>query len=89
MHAQPTTPERRIRAGVEVAVAQRVRESGQRAEIRIVALPLTGYRGMDGVMDVVIPLGGDPVAAMAGPGDQPRVVSVGFGDQRQRTAQLA
>ena len=58
------------------------------AEVGVVALPLAGQRDVQGVVDVVVPLGVEPVAAGLARGDQPRVVEVGLGDQRQRPAEV-
>lgn len=73
---------------MKVTVAQGVCQRGQRAEIRIIALALAGYRGVDGVMDVVGPLRGQSIAAAIARGDHPGIIAVAFGDQRQRTPQL-
>ena len=86
--AVPAMPERRVRPGVEVAVLQRLCQRLQRPEIRVVALPFARHRGVYRVMDVVVPLRGHPVAAAIAGCDQPRVVEVALGDQRQRPAQL-
>ena len=60
----------------------------QRAEVAVVALPLAGEQRVQGVVHVVVPLGLQAVAAGLARGDQPRVVEVGLGDQRQRPAQV-
>ncbi len=66
----------------------RKKKRGHRTEVRIISLALTGHRGVDGVMAVVGPLRGQSVAAPIPRGDQPGIVEITFGDQRQRTAQL-
>ena len=60
----------------------------QRAEVAVVALPLAGEQGVQGVVHVVVPLRLQAVPAGLARGDQPRVVEVGLGDQRQRPAQV-
>ncbi len=71
---------------MEVAVAQRCRQRLQRAEIAVVALTFTGDRGVDRVVDVVVPLCGHAEAAPVPRSDQPGVVEVALGDQGQRPA---
>ena len=73
---------------MEEAVAQRLCQGGQRPEVGVIALALAGHRGVDGVVDVVVPLRGHPVAVVRAGSDHPRVVEVTLGDQRQRPAQL-
>ena len=70
--------------------AEHVRQAGEPGggEVGVVALGLAGERGVQAVVDVVAPLGVQPVAAGLARGDQPRVVEVGLGDQRQRPAQV-
>ena len=81
-------PERRIRARVVVAVLQRLRQRLQRTEVAVVALAFARHRGVDGVVDVVVPLRGHAKAAAVPRGDQARVVAVALGDQRQRPAEF-
>ena len=66
---------------MEVAVTQGRGERGHTAEVRVIPLPFTRYRGVDRVMNVVIPLRGEPVAAAIARGDQPRIIQVTLGDQ--------
>ena len=73
---------------MEEAFAQRLCQGGQRPEVGVIALTLAGHRGVDGVVDVVVPLRGHPVAVIGAGGDHPRVVEVALGHQRQRAAQL-
>ena len=57
-------------------------------EVGVVALVLAGQRGVQAVVDVVVPLRVQPVAAAVAGRDQPRVVEVRLGDQRQRPAEV-
>ena len=77
----PPSAERRVGARVEIATLQRGGQGLQRPEVAVVALPFTGYRGVDGVVDVVVPLGGHPETALFAGRDQPGVVHVALGDQ--------
>ena len=81
-------PERRVRAGVVVAVLERLRQRLQRSEVAVVALALARHRGVDCVVDVVIPLRGHAQAATVPRGDQAWIVAVALGDQRQRPAEF-
>ena len=58
-----------------------------RPEVAVVALPLAGDRGVHGVVEVIAPLGGQPVPARLPGGDQPGIVGVGLGDQDQLAVQ--
>lgn len=83
-------PKARIGAVVEEATGQRLgdrRERGPR-EVRVVALRFTGHRGVQGMVEVVVPLRVQPQAALRAGGDHTRVVQVGLGDQEQRPARL-
>jgi len=44
-------------------------------------VPFAGEGGVDRVVDVVVPLGAQPVAATITRGDQPGIVEVALGDQ--------
>ena len=63
-----------------------LRQRRQRLEVGVVAGGLAGQRDVHGVVEVVAPLRVEPVAAGLARRDQPRVVEVGLGDQRQRPA---
>ncbi len=75
---------------MEVAAGQRLGDGGERGprEVRVVALRFTGHRGVQGVVEVVVPLRVQPEAALRARGHQTRVVQVGLGDQEQRPARL-
>ena len=73
---------------VEEHRAQRPRQFGQRTEVGVVALPFAGERGMQAVVDVVVPLRGQAVAPGAPRDDQTGIVEIGLGDQRQRPSQV-
>ncbi len=79
-----------IGAVVEEARRQRLAQRGERGvrEVRVVALRLAGQRGVQRVMEVVVPLGVQPEAALLAGGDEPRVVEIRFGDQEERPAQV-
>ena len=73
--------------GVEEAAAEHLAERGKRVEVGVVAAGVAGQAHVEGVVEVVAPLGGQTVAAALSRGDQPRVVEVGLGDERHRSAQ--
>ena len=58
------------------------------AEVVVVALPLAGQQCVQRVVDVVVPLGVEAVAVGISRGDEPRIVEIGLGDQRERPRQM-
>ena len=68
--------ERRVGAGVEVPVLQGLGERLHRTEVAVVALAFARDRGVDGVVDVVVPLRRQTETAGLPGGHQPRVVQV-------------
>ena len=74
-------PEARPTSIVEERPAEGAGQIGQCTEVGIVALPFTGQRGVQAVMDVVVPLCGQSVATRDPRRDQPRVVEVRFRNQ--------
>jgi len=80
-------PEAGPDAVVEEHLGVGLGQRGQRAEVAVVTLPFTGYRRVHRMMEVIAPLGGQPVAAGFPRGDQPGIVGVGFGDQHQLAVQ--
>ena len=61
-------------AVVDEHLGQGLGERGERPEVAVVALPLAGDDRVDRVVEVVAPLGGQPVPARLTGCDQPRVV---------------
>lgn len=88
--AMGPAPEAGVRPVVEERAGHGLGDGGQRSlgEVRVIALGLTGQRGVQGVVEVVVPLGVQPEAARVARCRGPRVAEVGLGDQRQRTAQF-
>ena len=74
-------------AVVEEPVLEHLAQRRQGVEVGVVAGRVPGQADVERVVEVVAPLRGQPVAAAVAGGDQPRVVQVGLGDQRQRPAQ--
>ncbi len=74
-------------ASVEIGRTQRGRECLRGGEVLVVAVGLTGQRDVQGVVDIVGPLRGQPAAVGLARSDQPRVVQVRLGDQAERPAQ--
>src|SRR5581483_12133302 len=72
--------EGRIAAGIGVAVAVHPRQIVDAPEVLVVAVPLAGEEGVQGVVEVVAPLGIQAVAPERRRADQPRVVQVALGD---------
>lgn len=75
---------------MEVAAGQGLGQRGERGagEVGVVALGLAGQGGVQGVVEVVVPLGVQPEAVLGARGDHPGVVEVGLRDQEQRAAHL-
>lgn len=76
--------ERRIRAVVKEPAPEDLRHRVERFEVGVVSGSLAGDRDVDGVMKVVAPLPVQAVAAGFTTRDEPRIVQIRFGDQRQR-----
>lgn len=85
-----TAAEGGVRAVVEERARHGFGEPGQRGggEVRVVALGLTGQRGVQTVVEVVVPLGVQTDAAGLARSRRPRVAEVGLGDEGERTAQF-
>ena len=79
--------ERRPGAVVEVRRPEGGRERARGGEVPVVALGLAGQRDVQRVVDVIAPLGGEPVPVGLARRDQPRVVQIRFGDQAERPLQ--
>jgi hypothetical protein len=57
------------------------------AEIRVVAVPLAGQHRVQGMVEVVAPLGIEPVTADGWRPNQARIVEIAFGDEMEGPAQ--
>ena len=55
-------------------------ELGEFAEIGVIPLPLAGQQGVQGMVEVVVPLGIEAVAAALGRGNGAHVVEIALGD---------
>ena len=51
-------------------------------------MPFAGHRGVQRMVDVVVPLRGQPEAELAARRDEPGIIAVALGDQRQWATQL-
>ncbi len=76
-----------VRSGVEEALLEHLAQRGEGVEVGVVTGGVTGQADVEGVVEVVAPLGGQPVPARLPGRDQPRIVEVRLGDQRQRPAE--
>src|SRR5687768_2203461 len=65
--------------------AQRRRDRGDAAEVGVVAVLLSGERGVDTVVQVVRPLAVEPVPTRIGGANHPRVVEVALADDNRLT----
>src|SRR5690606_21894922 len=72
-----------VAAVVQDAPGEHFGERGQSGEVGVVAVGFAADRGVQGVVDVVVPLGGHAEPAGVEGAHHARVVQVGFGDQRQ------
>ena len=79
--------ERRERSVVQEHAGQDLVQHLGGAEVAVVPVALAGDQGVEGVVHVVVPLGGHAPAALGGRRDRDRVVQVGLGDQRQRPSE--
>jgi hypothetical protein len=77
-----------IRAVVEVRGGQDLGQCGKRTEVGVVALAFCGEQGVQGVVEVIVPLGIKSVAAGCPRRDERGVVQVGLRDQAQRQVNL-
>src|SRR5699024_1930414 len=75
------SPEGGPGAGEEEPLPQCLGQGVEGAEVLVVGVPFAGDEGVQGVVDVVDPLPGRPVAAAVDAGDQTGVVEVGLGDE--------
>ena len=72
--------------GMEEPTFEHLPEGSKRAEVGVVATGVAGEADVERMVEVVAPLGGQTVTAAFPGGDQPRVVQIGFGDQRHGPA---
>ena len=81
-------PELRPAAGVDVGGLEGGGQVLHRAEVGVVPVLLAGDHRVEGVVEVVGPLGVDPEPADLPGADDPRVVQVALGDQDQVPAEV-
>ena len=84
--AVPAPPEGRVGEGVEEALSQNLRQAFETAEVGVVTLSFPRHGGVDRVVAVVTPLGGEAVSAVSAGGDEFGIVQVALRDQGQRPA---
>src|ERR1700688_2554418 len=77
----------RVDSVVDKCAGQSLRQVGQRAEILVVAVALSGEECMQRVMEILVPLRIESVAAGLAGYDDPRLVEVTLGDQNQMAAE--
>src|SRR4030095_8364956 len=78
-----------VAAFVDEAGAQRGGDIGDAAEVGVVPAPLAAEQRVQRMVEIVVPLRLEPVAAERAPAAEPRIVEVAFRDQHELAAELA
>ena len=83
-----SSPEGGEGAVVPEGTREHLGQDGQRTEVDVVGLALTGHESVEGVVDVVVPLRIEPEPALGARRDDGRVVQIRLGDEQQRAPQV-